>query len=214
MSTKGLFRFVSVGGLLLSIGTGCETTSNSPSPTSSTAGGGSLEARVAAEAAAAKTPPLTIYLANLTAQRDEASFYVRKIREKLPPTSNEAYQGELLFEQARGSVNASMTHLQLALQAGQDPSTDPSYGDRCEESRQKILAFREHAHRYTSPEERAQEKFIGTIGAEFIVGLGKSIWGEVSAGRKVIAEVRAKRAKELSDRIETVKWTASFKEVK
>lgn len=169
---------------------------------------------MAAEAAAARTPPLTIYLANLTAQRDEAAFYVRKVREKLPPASNEAFQGELLYEQARGSVNASMTHLQLALQAGQDPTADPSYGDRCEDSRQKIVAFREHAHRYTSPEERAQEKFIGTIGAEFIVGLGKSIWSEVSAGRKANAELRAKRAKELADKIETVKWTASFKEVK
>lgn len=213
MSTKGTYQLVSVIGLLLSLGTGCETT-NTPATNSSASGGQSLEARVAAEAAAAKTPALTIYLANLTAQRDEASFYVRKIREKLPPASNEAFQGELLYEQARGSVNASMTHLQLALQAGQDPTADPSYGDRCEDSRQKIVAFREHAHRYTSPQERTQEKFIGTIGAEFIVGLGKSIWGEVSAGRKANAELRAKRAKELADKIETVKWTASFKEVK
>lgn len=159
--------------------------------------------------------PVTSYIVNLVKQRDEAGFYVRKVREKLPPSSNEAFQGEKLYEQARGAVNGSMTHLQLSLQEGEDPAKDPEYAVACEESQQKILAFTSFAERYTSPEDKAQEKFfaIGAIGADFLFGLGKSVWGEVSAGKKVRAELKAKRAKELADKIETTKW-ASFREVK
>ena len=158
---------------------------------------------------------VTRYISSLVQQREEASFYVRKVREKLPPGSSEAFQGEKLYEQARGSVNGSMTQLQLSLQEGNDPASDPEYAAACEESQHKIQAFTTFADHYTSPEDKAQEKFFPLIPitADFLISLGKSLWGEASTKRKIQEEQRVKRAKDLSEKIETTKWV-SFREIK
>lgn len=200
MNSQETFKILILGGCLFVAGTGCDTTtpdrSGRNNPIQSTI----------------SMPRL---LSRLVQQRDEAGFYVRKVREKLPPTSGEAFEAEKLYEQARGSVNGSMTQLQLSLQEGKDPANDPEYSAICEESQHKIQAFTTLAERYTSPEEKAQEKFfpLVPITADFLISLGKSLWGEVSSKRKLAEEQRVKRAKELSDRIETTKW-AAFRDVK
>ena len=117
--------------------------------------------------------------------------------------------------QGCGSINGSMTQLQLSLQEGNDPASDPEYAAACEESQHKIEAFTTFADRYTSPEDKAQEKFFPLIPitADFLISLGKSLWGEASTKRKIQEEQRVKRAKDLSEKIETTKW-ASFREIK
>ena len=76
-------------------------------------------------------------------------------------------------------------------------------------------AFTTFADHYTSPEDKAQEKFFPLIPitADFLISLGKSLWGEASTKRKLQEEQRVKRAKDLSEKIETTKWV-SFREIK
>ena len=159
---------------------------------------------------------LARFLGELVNERDKVSASVRQVREKLRPGSSEAFQAELLYEEARGAVNSMLFRFQLDVQELVDPTSDTDFKTNCEDTKKKVAAFKDYARQQTFPGDVAQEKFfdIGSITASFVFGLGSTFYEKYSAVQKANAETKTKRAKDLNDRIETVKWNASFKEVK
>ena len=209
MNPRKLFHLVVIAGAVLGLGAGCKTAEPRTSPQNQ------VDEELKKELEREKKA-LTLFLVKLVEERDIVSFYVRKVREKLPPASSEAFQAELLYEQARGAVNSMLVQFQLDLQEATDPTADTDFKNNCEETKQKLAAFKTYAHRQTVPGELAQEKFFdpGSATASFVFGLGRAFYESYSAVKKANADQKSKRAKDLTDRIETVKWTASFKEVK
>ena len=175
--------------------------------------------------AVAGTAAATFTSGDLEKLRTQSEFYVRKVRQLLPPKSAEAFECEKRYMAAHSSVNGGIVDLQGLVAAGQNPAQSTEYTAKCAVAREEVNSFINYADaellKQVAPEATVTERSPVTgevtqralpfafLGVDVLAGLGNWAWTKFTEARK-ISKTRVEEAKKaLITDFEKRRWRSS-----
>ncbi len=172
--------------------------------------------------AVAPLPGGTFTLGDLEKLRIQTEFYVRKVRQALPPKAAETLECEKRYAFAHSSVNGGIVDLQSLVAAGKDPAQSGEFTTKCAAAREEVNSFISLADaellKVVAPGDRVRERSPATgevteraipfafIGVDVIASLGNWAWKQFSEARKVSKAHAEETKKSLATSFDKQRW--------
>lgn len=160
-------------------------------------------------------------LGDLEKLRTRTEFYVKKVRQLMPPRSAETLECERRYAFSQASVNGAIVDLQNLVLAGRDPAGSLEFGQKAAQAREEVNGFVNYADghllRVVAPGETVTVRSPGGevserafpfafLGVEALASLGSWSWKQWKAARTVSTVKAEEAAKRLAAGFDKQRW--------